>query len=316
MNILVTGASGFVGMALTKVLSREYTVYGSSRRTDAEMPRDVQKITWDHCSGMQGRLPSLDTVVHLAARTHVMRDVASDPLAVFRAANVDQTLSLARLAVDHGAKRFVFISSIKVNGEVTLPGRPFSSNSVPSPEGPYAISKWEAEQSLLQIGREHDMEIVVIRPPLIYGPGVKGNFASMVRWLRGGIPLPFGRIDNKRSLIALGNLVDFIALCADSAKSPNAANQVFLVSDGEDVSTTELLQKVAKAYAVRPRLIPIPKAWLRFALGQLGNPELATRLLGSLVIDSAKASELLRWQPAMSMDEQLRGMARHDASNS
>jgi nucleoside-diphosphate-sugar epimerase len=315
VNILVTGASGFVGRALAKVLCLGHTVYGSSRRSDAEMPAGVHKITWDHSSDIQVNLPPFDTVVHLAARAHIMRDAARDPLSAFRAANVDQTLSLARLAVNHGAKRFVFVSSIKVNGESTLPGQPFSDNSLPSPEDPYAISKWEAEQSLLQIGREHGMEIVIIRPPLVYGPGVKGNFASMIRWLRRGIPLPFGSIDNKRSLIALENLIDFIALCADSEKSPNAANQIFLLSDGEDVSTTELLQKISMAYAVKPRLIPIPHAWLRFALEPLGNRGLASRLLGSLVIDSFKAREVLGWQPVLSMDEQLRQMARHDASN-
>jgi nucleoside-diphosphate-sugar epimerase len=233
-------------------------------------------------------------------------------LAAFRASNVDQTLFLARLAAHRGAKRFVFVSSIKVNGEVTLPGQPFSDNSVPSPKDPYAISKWEAEQSLLQLGREQGMEIVIIRPPLVYGPGVKGNFASMVHWLRSGIPLPFGSINNKRSLIALDNLVDFIDLCANSERSPNAANQIFLISDGEDVSTPELLQKVAAAYSVSPRLIPIPHAWLHLAIEQLVSPGLASRLLGSLVIDSTKANEMLGWQPVLSMDEQLRQMARYD----
>lgn len=315
MNIFVTGASGFIGMALTQALSHKYTVYGSSRRSDVKLPRDVHKIMWHHSSDMTVSLPRLDTVVHLAARAHIMRDAARDPLSAFRVANVDQTLTLARLAVYHGAKRFVFVSSIKVNGEVTLPGQPFSGNSLPSPEDPYAISKWEAEQSLLQIGREHGMEIVIIRPPLVYGPGVKGNFASMVRWLRRGVPLPFGAIDNKRSLIALENLIDFIALCVDREKSPNAANQIFLLSDGEDVSTTELLQKVAMAYAVKPRLIAIPHAWLRFALESSGNRGLASRLLGSLVIDSVKTREVLGWQPVLSMDEQLRKMASHDASN-
>ncbi len=315
MNIFVTGASGFVGTALTKAMCREYTVYGSSRRSDVEMPRGVHKIMWDHNDDLTVSLPPIDTVVHLAARAHILHDSVCDPLSAFRVANVDQTLSLARVAVNNGVKRFVFVSSIKVNGQETFQGRPFSSTSAPSPTGSYAISKWEAEQSLLKIGQEHGMEIVIIRPPLVYGPGVKGNFASMVKWVRSGIPMPLGSIDNKRSLIALENLINFIALCADPSKSPNAANQTFLVSDGEDVSTTELLQKVSKAYSVSPRLIPLPGAWLRFALGHIGNSELILRLLGSLEIDSTKAKELLGWQPVLSMDEQLRQMARYDASN-
>jgi nucleoside-diphosphate-sugar epimerase len=184
---------------------------------------------------------------------------------------------------------------------------------VPAPQDAYAISKWEAEQGLMAIARETGMGVVIIRPPLVYGLDVKGNFAKLVQWVRKGIPLPFGALQNRRSLLALDNLVSFIALCADPAKSPKAANEVFLISDGEDVSTAELLRRVARAYGTKAHLIPVPPAWLRFGARLLGKSAVADRLLGSLVIDSSKARELLGWRPVVTMDEQLQKMARDAA---
>lgn len=248
--------------------------------------------------------------MHLAARVHVMRDAAADPLTEFRAANVEMTRDLARRAAARGTKRFVFMSSIKVNGEATAPGRAFAADDAPSPEDDYAISKLEAEQALREVCSESGMEFVVIRPPLVYGPGVQGNFRSAVRWMKRGIPLPLGAISNRRSLVALDNLVSFTLACIEH---PAAANQVFLVSDGETVSTTRMLQRIAQAYGLAPRLVPIPPSWLRFGARALGKSAAADRLLGSLVVDDAKARNMLGWRPAVTMDEQLRKMALDDA---
>lgn len=314
MNILVTGASGFIGQALVRALCPLHNVFGTTRRSETVFPSQVHKIIWD-CSGdAPDRLPSIDVVVHLAARVHVMHDDTPDPLAEFRAANVDATQILARRAAAQGAKRFVFLSSIKVNGEATQAGQAFGADDAPQPMDAYAISKCEAEQLLMEVGRATGMEIVIIRPPLVYGPGAKGNFNSMIRWLQKGIPLPLGAVDNRRSLVALDNLVDFIALCANREKSSKASNETFLISDGEDVSTSELLTKVAQAYQVRTRLIPVSPGLIRLMAGLTGKAAVADRLLGSLVIDSAKARNLLGWRPVVTMDEQLRKMAQHDAS--
>jgi len=241
-----------------------------------------------------------------------MNDQCSAPLAEFRRVNIEGTAALARQAADAGVRRFVFLSSVKVNGEFTEHGQAFTTNGAPAPADPYGLSKFEAEQGLLQLARRSDMEVVIIRPPLVYGPGVKGNFATMVRWVRKGYPLPLGAVNNQRSLVAVDNLVDFIALCADRTRTPRAANQVFLISDGEDVSSPELLRRVARAYGVPSRLWPVPQAWLRLAARLLGQSAAADRLLGSLVVDSSKARDLLGWRPGVTMEDQLRKMALHD----
>jgi len=250
-----------------------------------------------------------EAVVHLAARVHVMKDESSDPLSEFRRSNVDGTENLARQAAQAGVKRFVFISSVKVNGESTQPGQPFTPADAPAPQDDYGLSKFEAEQALWQVARSTGMEVVIIRPPLVYGPGVKGNFARMVHWVRQGVPLPLGAVHNRRSLLALDNLVDFIALCANPERSPQAANQTFLVSDGDDVSTTELLRRVAHAYGVPARLLPVPLGLMHAAARLLGKAAEADRLLGSLQVDASKARNLLGWVPPVTMQAQLRQMA-------
>lgn len=222
-------------------------------------------------------------------------------------------LALARQAAGTGVHRFVYISSVKVNGERTASNTAFHVGDTPVPEDAYGMSKYEAEQGRMALARDTGMEVVIIRPPLVYGPGVKGNFASLVRGVRKGIPLPLGAVHNKRSLVALENLVDFIAVCADPERSPRAANEVFLISDGDDFSTTELLRKVAKAYHVAPCLLPIPVSWIKTVAGFLGKSDVADRLLGSLVVDSSKARELLGCKPVVSMDMQLKKMASHDS---
>lgn len=312
MKILVTGANGFVGLALCARLGNAgYQVVSAVRRAygalDEWVVGDVDGRTcWAEV------VEGCETIIHLAARVHVMREAAANPLEEFRRTNVAVTLNLAGQAAAAGVRRFVYISSVKVNGESTLPGHPFAWDDVPAPQDAYGISKAEAEAGLQGISARTGMEVVIIRPPLVYGPGVKGNFASMVRWVRKGMPLPLGAVHNKRSLVALENLVDFIALCADPERSPRAANEVFLISDGEDVSTTELLRKVANAYNVSPRLLPVPANWIQTVTRLLGKRAVADRLLGSLLVDSSKARDLLGWKPVVSMDEQLKMMALHD----
>jgi nucleoside-diphosphate-sugar epimerase len=219
--------------------------------------------------------------------------------------NRDAKLNLARQAADAGVERFIFISSIKVNGEDTSAGLPFKPDDKNIPADPYGLSKYEAEQGLLALGEETDMEVVIIRPPLIYGPNVKANFASMMAWVNKGVPLPFGAIHNQRSLVALDNLVSFIMLCMSH---PKAANEVFLIADGEDVSTSDLLRKVAKAFGKQSRLIPVPVELMTFFATLIGKGAMANRLFGSLQVDSSKARELLGWKPVITMDEQLAKM--------
>jgi len=232
-------------------------------------------------------------------------------LTEFRKVNRDATLVLARLAAESGVKRFIFLSSIKVNGEVTRPNHPFTPDDVYVPDDPYGLSKYEAEQGLLALAQETSLEVVIIRPPLVYGPGVKANFLSMMKWVGRSIPLPFGAIHNQRSLIALDNLVSFISLCADREKSPNAANQVFLIADGEDVSSTQLVKKVRQAFNIHTPsvkqawLLPIPVFIMSFVAKFLGKGAVANRLFGSLQVDSSKARDLLGWKPVITMDEQL-----------
>ena len=305
MKILVTGFNGFLGKSVTKGLSKDTNEIISVTRSissDAFAVGDIDENTnWTEV------LIGCDVIVHLAARVHQMHDDSLDPLSEFRRVNTAGTLNLALQAMNAGVKRFIFISSIKVNGEES--DFPYSEMSEPNPSDAYAISKWEAEQGLNELCRDGEMEVVIIRPPLIYGPGVKANFASMIKWVKRGLPLPFGSIHNKRSLIAVENLVDFIMLCADKSKSPKAANQIFLISDGVDVSTTEMLNNVRTAYGVKIPLISIPESWLKFTLNLIGKSELSSRLLGSLTVDISKARSLLGWEPKIDMLTQLRKMS-------
>ncbi len=314
--ILVSGATGFVGKALILNLqSQERPVKALVRVKVAGLPSALEQVLDIDFSSffsditihkLTKALDQVDVVIHTAARVHVMQDDVSDPLLEFRKVNRDGTLALAKMAAKSGVKRFIFISSIKVNGESTGLSTSFTEKDDFIPTDPYGLSKYEAEQGLLALAKETGMEVVIIRPPLVYGPGVKANFASMINWMKKGIPLPFGAIHNKRSLVALDNLVDFIVLCADREKSPKAANQVFLISDGEDVSTTQLLHKVAKALGKKAWLIPVPVSWMSFCARLIGKKDVANRLFGSLLVDSSKARNLLGWKPVITMDEQLK----------
>lgn len=313
MKILVTGANGFVGKALcARLYERGHQVVPAVRQAQGLRNEcvvgDIDNAP-DWSSGLQG----CEVVVHLAARVHVMHEKATDSWAAFHRSNVAATLSLARQAAAAGVRRFVFLSSVKVNGEATIASQVFTELDLPAPLDAYGRSKMEAEQGLLEIAKGTGLEVVIIRPPLVYGPGVKGNFASLIKWVKNGVPLPLGSVDNLRSMIALDNLVNFTALCTNIALSPNAKGQVFLVSDGEDVSTAELLRRVAKAYGCRARLFSVPVRLMHMVARWMGKASVADRLLGSLVVDDSKARQMLGWHPPSSMDEQLQKMALHDS---
>lgn len=311
-RVLITGATGFVGRALVNRAALDgWRVRAVVRQPGSIWPADVEPaLVGDLAPTTDWRtaLGGVQTVVHLAARVHVMRDSAADALAEFRLANAVGTLNLARQAVDAGVRRFVFISSIKVNGECTDLNRPYTADDVPAPVDPYAISKHEAERGLTQLAEETALELVIIRPVLVYGPGVKANFFSMMRWLHRRIPLPLGAVHNKRSLVALDNLVDLIITCMQHAA---AVNQTFLVSDGEDMSTAELIRRLAQAMGRRARLIPLPADLLMVAATVLGQRAAAQRLLRSLQVDISKTRELLGWMPPVSVDEGLRRTVEH-----
>jgi nucleoside-diphosphate-sugar epimerase len=308
-KLLVTGAGGFVGRALSlQAAARDLTVR-AAYRSYVDFPPNIACVPVGEIDGRtdwHGALTGCDVVVHLAARVHVMRDVASDPLADFRKVNVEGTINLARQAVRAGVKRFVFISSIGVNGAETFDSS-FVTNEKPAPHSSYAISKHEAEVGLQALALESDMEVVIIRPPLCYGPNAPGNFGALMRWLQHGLPLPFGAVtQNRRSLVGLDNLVDLILTCIDH---PKAANQTFLVSDGEDLSTADLLHRMGKAINQPARMLPVPTSLLVLAACFLGKKSVAQSLLGSLQVDIRKTCELLDWKPPVSVDEGLRRAA-------
>ena len=305
-SILVTGATGFVGAALVARLALDGLAVRAVVRNKASLTTaaiDVVRVSELSAeTDWSDALANMDAVIHLAARVHVMTDTANDPLTEYRRVNVEGTLNLANQAAAAGIKRFIFMSSIKVNGEKTVLN-PFLADDAPDPQDPYSISKYEAEQGLLRLAAETDMEVTIIRSPLVYGPGVKANFLSMMRWLKRGTPLPFGAIKNKRSLVALDNLIDLIAICIHH---PAAANQIFLVSDDEDLSTTELLCRMGHALDRPARLIRLPAAAIKVGAALLGRHNLAQRLCGSLQVDIKKTKELLGWSPPINVEEGLR----------
>jgi len=313
MRVLLTGATGFVGRGLLERMSAlvNLELVAALRRPVSGLPESVARLQvpgLEPDTDWRTVLEGIDAVIHSAARVHVMHDTSSDPLAEFRKVNVEGTLNLARQAAAAGVRRFIFISSIKVNGEGTPAGVPYLADAQAAPVDPYGISKMEAEQGLRALATETGMEVVIIRPTLVYGPGVKANFLNMMRWLHKGVPLPFGAIHNRRSLVALDNLVDLIVTCVDH---PAAANQTFLVSDGEDLSTTELLRRMATALGKPARLLPVPSRLLETAAALLGKQALSQRLCGSLQVDIGKTRELLDWTPPVSVDEALRKTAEH-----
>ena len=312
-RILVTGGSGFVGRRLIEkfISVTDYHVGAIVRHVPAQ---PVKNVVYHHVPDFSiidtdlNALKGAEVVIHLASRVHVMNDKEVDPLAAFRLVNVSYTLKLARSAAMAGAKRFIFVSSVKVNGEGTVLGHPYRETDVPAPVDPYGVSKMEAEAGLRLIAVETGLEVVIVRPVLVYGPGVTANFERMMKWLQRGVPLPFGAICNQRSLVALDNLVDFIMTCISH---PAACDQTFLVSDGEDVSTTQLLQKLANMLSSSARLLPVPESILRAGAKLLGKAALSQRLFGSLQVDITKARALLGWCPVVTVDQGLRKTVDH-----
>ncbi|PWE47455.1 UDP-glucose 4-epimerase family protein [Pseudomonas prosekii] len=308
MRVLLTGATGFVGRAVLDrlVISDDMEPVAAIR--SHALPDIARNVKTVGISGLLAdtdwseALDQVEAVIHSAARVHVMNDTETDPLEAFRKVNVEGTLKLARQASSMGVRRFVFISSIKVNGEGTSINEPYTADALPAPVDPYGFSKMEAEQGLREIAAQSGMEVVIIRPTLVYGPGVKANFLNMMRWLHKGIPLPFGAIHNRRSLVALDNLVDLIVTCIHH---PAAANQTFLVSDGEDLSTTQLLQRIGIALGKPARLLPVPSKLLEKSAQLLGKRALSQRLCGSLQVDITKTRELLDWNPPVDVDKAL-----------
>jgi nucleoside-diphosphate-sugar epimerase len=312
-TVLVTGASGFIGQALVKTLCQNgYEVRATVRSESAlhlmsqfKEQLKLKKLTtlnlgelssntiWDEA------IKGVGTIIHCAARAHVLHETSSNPLKTFRQANCQVTEHLGKEANRLAVQRFIFISSIGVLGNSSY-ATPFTENSPPNPQVPYAQAKWEAEQRLEQLATT--MEFVIIRPPLVYGPGAKGNFEKLLSLVHKGFPLPFGKVQNKRQLIGIANLTDFIARCIEA---PQAANQIFLVADKEVVTTTQLLQQLSKAMGKKARLLSIPHKLLVWGFQSIGKVKLAEQLLSNLEINSDKTKTILAWEPPFTMEEQL-----------
>lgn len=304
--ILLTGASGFVGQAIAQAcLQQEVRLICPTRQA---LPWQAAQLSNPIITDLTAEtdwsasLVGVDIVIHCAARVHVMQEKAADPLLLFRQLNVDASLNLARQAAAAGARQFIYLSSVKVNGEATVPGHPYTADDQAAPQDAYGISKHEAEQALLDLGRQTGMAITIIRPPLVYGPGVKANFLSMLRMVRRGLPLPLGSIRNQRSFVYLGNLVSLVLHCR---LHEQARNQVFLASDGRDLSTTELLNLCAQALQVKSRLFPFPASLLTLAASMLGKKNVADRLCQSLQVDTGKTRNLLGWSPPYTVEQGL-----------
>ena len=303
--MLVTGANGFVGQALcAEAMRRGWHVRGALRSA-CELPAGAEKVVVGAIGGetdWTGALRGADVVVHLAARVHVMQDTIADPLAEFLKVNLHGTENLARQAARAGVKRFIYVSSIKVNGEETRDGQRFSETDVPAPQDPYGVSKWEAEQALHRVADETGLEAVIVRPPLVYGAGVKGNFVQMLNIVAKRIPLPFASVHNHRDLVYVGNLVDALITCATQ---PAAAGQTYLVCDGENISTPDLLRQLAVGMGVPSHLFPCPPALLQLAGKLAGKSQQLERLLGSLRVDGDKMRTDLNWTTPYSLRQGL-----------
>jgi nucleoside-diphosphate-sugar epimerase len=298
-KILVTGSNGFVGKAICQALRNRGDNYVGSVRDKGQAIKDQDYIvveSLDANTDWRKALDGCDTVVHLAGRAHILNDNIADPLAAFRLTNTQGTLNLADQAAECGVSRFIFLSSIGVNGAMTS-GIPFSPNDVPSPNSPYAVSKLEAEIGLHRIAARTTLDVVIIRPPAIYGKNAPGNFGLIEKFIKYGIPLPFGSIDNKRSLVAIENIVSFILECIDNQR---AENGLFLVSDDDDLSTLEVVEIMGKLIGKKPKTVKLPVKLLWFICSILGKRKAAVSLLADLQLDVSRSRELLGWSPPFS----------------
>lgn len=315
MRVLVTGGNGFVGTALCnsllhqghgvrKAIRAPGKVGGTTRNTEHNRIADLETIIGqiEPETNWLDKLCDVDVVIHLAARVHVMKEAAADPLAEFLKVNLHSTENLARQSARAGVKRLVYISSIKVNGERTKETLPFTESDEPNPQDPYGVSKCKAEEALHRVAAETGLEIVIVRPPLVYGPGVGGNFWRLLKLVERGIPLPLASAENRRSMIYLGNIVDALIVCASH---PDAAGKTFLVSDGEDISTSQLIRELARQMGKPSYLWPFPPTLLRLLGRFVGKLDEVDRLVGSLVIDSSKIRRELGWTPPFSMEQGL-----------
>ena len=304
-RILITGANGFVGRALCDAALARGSIVRAATRNPCNVDDRIESVVVGAIDGETDwtiALRDVDVIIHLAARVHVMRESAIDPLAEFRLVNTAGTAHLARSAVAAGVLRLVYVSTIKVNGEETPTERRYSELDTAAPQDAYGVSKWEAEQALHKVSLASGLEVVIVRPPLVYGAGVKGNFAQMMRAVARGIPLPFASVNNRRDLLYVGNLVDALLVCATH---PAAAGQTFLLSDGEPVSTAELLRRLAQAMNVPGRVFPFPVGLLKLSGKWTGKSAQIERLLGSLQIDSGKIRRELNWQPPYCLQQGL-----------
>jgi len=304
-KLLITGASGFVGRWVAlEAAARGLPVRVAVRRTDTGFAAgtDLVRVAGlDAQTDWSEALRNIDVVVHCAARVHVREEVSHEALCEFRRVNVEGTVNLARRAALSGVRRMIFLSSVGVNGGCTFE-RPFTEDDKPAPESPYAISKYEAEIALQELSAMNGLQIMVLRPPLVYGPSAPGNWRRLVRWVRSGLPLPLGAIDNRRSLMGIDNLTDLILRCVSH---PAAANRTLLVSDGEDISTPDLVRAIAQTLGRRVLLLPVPAPWLRLGARLVAKADLVDKLLGSLLVDSSRARSLLDWSPPVSLADGL-----------